>query len=222
MSNTDSFIDEVTEEVRRDHLFKMARRYGWIAVVVIVGIVGGAAWNEWQKASRTAQAQAQGDALLAALDLSDSVAQIEALRRIEGDAATLARLLAASGAVQFGADAARAEAGLALQAMAEDTSLPPAWREIAALRMLSVAGLTAEPDQRKAGLVALAEPGRPFRLLAQEQLAMLALEEGDVIAARDLLAQISADPQAPSGLRNRASQMMVVLGAGEQAPGQDD
>ena len=46
MSNSDSFIDEVTEEVRKDRLFQLFRRYGWIAGVVIVLIVGGAAWNE--------------------------------------------------------------------------------------------------------------------------------------------------------------------------------
>jgi hypothetical protein len=32
MSDTDSFIDEVTEEVRRDRMFFMLKRYGWIAV----------------------------------------------------------------------------------------------------------------------------------------------------------------------------------------------
>ena len=31
MSDTDSFIDEVTEEVRRDALFAQFRRYGWHA-----------------------------------------------------------------------------------------------------------------------------------------------------------------------------------------------
>ena len=50
MSDSDSFIDEVTEEVRRDRLFGYFRRYGWIAAVVIVVVVGGAAWNEYQKA----------------------------------------------------------------------------------------------------------------------------------------------------------------------------
>ena len=42
MSDSDSFIDEVTEEVRRDRLFGYFRRYGWIAAVVIVVVVGGA------------------------------------------------------------------------------------------------------------------------------------------------------------------------------------
>ncbi|KKK62940.1 hypothetical protein LCGC14_2999320, partial [marine sediment metagenome] len=68
MSNTDSFIDEVTEEVRRERLFGFLRRYGWIAVLAVVLIVGGAAYNEWRNASERAEAQAFGDALLAALE----------------------------------------------------------------------------------------------------------------------------------------------------------
>ena len=50
VSDTDSFIDEVTEEVRRDRLFGLMKRYGWIAVVAVLLIVGGAAYNEISKA----------------------------------------------------------------------------------------------------------------------------------------------------------------------------
>ena len=46
MSNPDSFIDEVTEEVRRDRLFRLFRKYGWIGVVIILGLVGGTAWTD--------------------------------------------------------------------------------------------------------------------------------------------------------------------------------
>ena len=51
MSETDSFIEEVAEEVRRDRLFKMFRRYGWIAALVVIVIVGAASWNEYRKAT---------------------------------------------------------------------------------------------------------------------------------------------------------------------------
>ena len=41
MSDTDSFIDEVSEEVRRDKLFGYIRKYGWIAItsVLLLGYV---------------------------------------------------------------------------------------------------------------------------------------------------------------------------------------
>ena len=69
VSNNDSFIDEVTEEVRRDRLFAAFRKYGWIGLVLVLGVVGGAAWTEWQKAQSASRAQAFGDAMLDAMDL---------------------------------------------------------------------------------------------------------------------------------------------------------
>jgi hypothetical protein len=57
VSDTDSFIEEVTEEVRRDRLFGMIKRYGWIAVLVVLAIVGGTAYNEYRKANEAAIAQ---------------------------------------------------------------------------------------------------------------------------------------------------------------------
>ncbi len=45
-NQNDSFFNEVTDELRRDKLFGLFRRYGWIAILVILGIVGGAIWRE--------------------------------------------------------------------------------------------------------------------------------------------------------------------------------
>ena len=50
MSNPDSFIDEVNEELKRDRLFAGIRKYGWIAVLAVVVAVGATSWNEWRKA----------------------------------------------------------------------------------------------------------------------------------------------------------------------------
>ena len=59
VSNPESFIDEVTEEVRRDRLFAIFRKYGWIGVVIVLGVVGGTAYNEWSKSKDAARAQAR-------------------------------------------------------------------------------------------------------------------------------------------------------------------
>ena len=82
MSNTESFIEEVNEEVRRDRLYGLLRRYGWIAVLAILLIVGGAAFSEYRKAQARAEAEALGDAMLAALTVDDSAGRAEALAGI--------------------------------------------------------------------------------------------------------------------------------------------
>jgi len=61
LSQSDSFIEEVTEEVRRERLFALARRYGWIVVLALVLVIGGAAALEWRKAQARAAAQVLGD-----------------------------------------------------------------------------------------------------------------------------------------------------------------
>ena len=63
---SDSFISEVSEEVRRDRLYAALRRYGWLIAAAGLLIVGGAAVNAWRKARQRAQAEAAGDAMRAA------------------------------------------------------------------------------------------------------------------------------------------------------------
>jgi hypothetical protein len=48
MANTDSFIDEVNEEVRRDRLFAFFRKWAWLAILIVVLVVGGAAYLEYR------------------------------------------------------------------------------------------------------------------------------------------------------------------------------
>jgi hypothetical protein len=219
VSNPESFIDEVTEEVRRDRLFAIFRKYGWIGILLVAGIVGGAAYSEWQKASHRASAERFGDALMGALDDTDPASRRTALESAadvaEGSADKLAlqRLLLASDPEE-NRDASLA----ALAAIAADPAVSQIYRDLAVLRQVILAGTDMDISARRAALDPIAVPGRPFRTLALEQLAYLAVESGDVAAAIKQLQAVSSDQEAPAGLRQRASQMIVALG-GESAQG---
>ena len=214
MSNPDSFIDEVTEEVRRDRLFGAFRRYGWISIVLVVGIVGGAAYSEWQKSTRTAAAKAFGDKVIAALDATGGPERQQALAAIDasGEQGALVRLLAASAALEGGDEAARKASADLLAEVSADASLSPLWRDLADLRRVMALGQAMPLADRRAILHAIAAPGRPYRTLAQEQLALLALEQGDRDGARSMLSALVTDQDSPAGLRQRAAQLIVVLG----------
>ena len=111
MSNSDSFIDEVTEEVRRDRLFTAMRRYGWIGVVAVVALVGGAAWREYDAAQDRARAQDFGSALSTALAAEAPAARAEAVQQVTAPnaaAAALRDLLAAAELSAAGDEAAAA------------------------------------------------------------------------------------------------------------------
>jgi hypothetical protein len=209
VSNPESFIDEVTEEVRRDKLFGYLRRYGWIGIVAVLMIVGGAAWNEYQKAQNQAESQAFGDAILAALDQDDAAARETALAAVPapGQRAGVLGLLLSTDPVND-----RAAALAALDAVAADQSLPVSYRDLAILRRVIVAGADLSVSDRRALLDPIAAPGRPFRTLALEQMALLSVEEGKADAAITSLEQLRQDQEAPPGLRSRAEQMIVALG----------
>ena len=209
MSNPDSFIDEVTEEVRRDRLFAMFRKYGWSGVVLVALIVGGAAWNEWQKARAIARAQAFGDAMLDAMDLGapeDRAAAVAAVP-VDGSQATVQALMLAS-------DPAADKAGAlaALDKLIADASQPQLYRDLAVVRRVMVAGADSPLADRRAALDSVAAPGRAFRTLALEQLAYLLIEEGKKDEAIAAFAALMQDQEAPISLKRRAGQMITALG----------
>lgn len=217
MSNPDSFIDEVNEELRRDRLFAAIRKWGWVAALGVVVLVGGAAWNEWRKAQAESQARAFGDQIIAALDAEDPAARRDALAAVTAAGAQSGILNLLLAAVEI--DASRTEGALAaLAAVEADASLPASYRQIAALKRVILAGDRLPMAEREATLTGLATPGQTFRPLALEQLALLALEAGQRDVALDRARALLQEADVSDGLRQRVQQLIVILG-GETANG---
>ena len=210
MSNPDSFIDEVTEELRRDRMTGYLRRYGWIAVLAVVLTVGGAAWNEWRKASDRASAQAFGDAILAALENDAPADRIQAMGQIDtsGPQNGVVSLLGAGEMFESDRPAALA----ALRAASEDDALTDAYRQLAALKYVIAAGSDVPAAERETILAGLSQPGRPFRPLALEQTALLQLEQGNTERSIEILTDLLSQSDVSDTLARRASQLIIALG----------
>lgn len=214
MSNPESFIDEVTDELRRDRLYATMRRWGWLAVLAVLLLVGGAAWMEWSRSREAARAQAFGDALLAALDAPDARARRSALAEVTpdgGEQATVLALLEASAALE-GENGDVAAARAQLLELAEQPGLSRTYRDLALTKAM-LAGGTGDAARDATILEELAAPGAPFRTLAVELQAHAALAAGDEATAVTLLRALSQDAEATQTLRRRALQMIVALGA---------
>jgi hypothetical protein len=210
VSESDSFISEVTEEVRRERLYRTLRRYGWLIAAGVIAIVGGAAYHEWNKARAQAAAEATGDALRAALETADPAARADALlAAADGPAAPVARIAVAGALIEAGD---RAGAATILAEVASDGSTPEPVRSLAALQRVMALGPDLAAGERLGALDRLAADGAPYRLLALEQRALLRLETDDRPAALADLEAILATPGAPEGLRGRAQQLMVAAG----------
>lgn len=216
MSNPDSFIDEVNEELKRDRLFAALKKYGWIAIVLVLGGVGWASWNEWNKARETAAAQAFGDAIVAAVQPTDEDARRNALAALAEDTEQgaarqgIVQLLIAAEALGAGN---RAEALAAFEAVEGNSALPASYRQLATLKRVAAATEDDIPLAERQALIApLAAPGMTFRPLALEQQALLQLESGDRDGAVAALRALLSEPELTEALRSRVRQVIVILG----------
>ncbi|MDW3222461.1 MAG: tetratricopeptide repeat protein [Paracoccaceae bacterium] len=212
MSDTDSFIEEVNEEVRRDRLFGLLKKYGWIGGLVVVLIVGGAAWSEYQKSLTRAQAEALGDAMLTALASDDAETRTVALADLSVENPTAQALVAMLTAAQAQQAGEAEDAAAQLDAVATDGDVPEIYRQIASFKSLTLQAGTLDSATRRQGYEALALAGSPLRLLAVEQLALMDVAGGDDAAAIERYQSILQDAAVTSDLQQRALQVIVALG----------
>lgn len=208
-NQNDSFIDEVTDELRRDKLYGAFRRYGWIGILAILLIVGGAAWREYSQSRDRAAAQSWGDAVLAAVEDQDP----EAIRAVDpaGSAGRkgLADLLAANAYLQADDGAKAADA---LRDVAGDEEVGTTLRDLAQLKLVMLEGQDMDPSERDAMLTRLSRAGAPFELLALEQKAVALIGAGRSEDAITLIRQIQQKDGLSESLRRRLSEMMIALG----------
>ncbi len=216
MSNPESFVDEVNEELRRDRLFAFLRKYGWIAVVAVLALVGYAAWSEWARARALAEAQAFGDALLTALEAQDPEARRRDLAALSSEhrganRQALVKLLIAAEALAVGD---RTAALTTFAEVAADPALPLTWRQLATLKRVFAATEENMPlTEREAALAELAAPGSPFRPLALELKALLRLEAGDQAGAEQTLSALLQEAGLTANTRARLTELLLLLGA---------
>jgi hypothetical protein len=216
----DALFREIEEDLRRDRLTQLWKRYGaWVmalAVAIVLAVAGLEAWKWWERR----QAVAASDRYLAAIELaaSDPTLARETLKALASEGpqgyALLARLREAGLAVRQGDFATAA----AIYADLETRAPRPAFRDLAIILggYASLAGSpAAENAQRwQEKLAPLAADGSPWRFSARELLAVIALNGGDRARAKALFSQIASDPQTPANARARAEVVMAQLGEG--------
>ena len=206
MSETDSFIAEVTEDVRRDRLFGLFRRFGWIPAALIVIIVSGTAYNEWSKSKANKLAQVRGDALLAAMDTVDEVARASALNEIASQDSEniVAQMLAAGGkdenSINF------------LNAVIINTDQPEYIRDLAKLKLTMIPGAQTK-EQKLKTLGILSQPGGIYRNAAVEILVAFELELGHPNKAIEFLKSHIQDAGASRAQVQRMAELLVALGS---------
>jgi len=214
LSETDSFIEEVSEEVRRDRLFGFFKKYAWVFALLVVLIVGGAAWSEYQKSQTEMAAQAIGEALLSA-QATASAAAFAPLADNTMPSGVLAKMELAAALFDEGQAGAAADV---LDEIAINPDVPMLYRDLALLKSVMINGPAMQENARAELFDKITLPGAPFRLLGLEQRAIAHVQAGDIQAALRDLAEIILDPNATQSLRNRAQELTVALGGDLSVP----
>lgn len=212
VSDTDSFIEEVSEEVRRDRLYNFFRKYAWVGVLTVLIIVGGTAFLEFKKATAKSKAEEVGSAVMKALEGSDEKERAELLANIEVTNPEVKSIVAMLKAAEETTLQNYAAASKSLKAISEDLSTAQIYRDIAEFKFLLLSHDRIEDSLLLTGFEELASAGNPFRLLAEEQIAIIKLKNRENDAAVAKLRSILEDAELTDTIRQRVTQLLISLG----------
>jgi hypothetical protein len=212
VSDTDSFLQEVSEELRRDKLYRNMRKYGWIGLLLVAIIVGGAAYREYQKSQAAQIAQLFGSNIINALNEKNSKDRISKLQEIKAPSDNAKAVLTMLVSAEANNEEASSQDLSNLADVLEDLDVDAHYRDLLKFKILLGSAEKMALDERKSAFLKLSEPGNPFRLLAEEQLILIELEQGKIDSAIEKISQVLLDAEITVGLRNRATQMLIALG----------
>lgn len=211
-----AFLREVDEELRKDELQSLWKRYGRLGVATIVLII--AAWGGWLYWQHR-QTEASG---LEGEKLSRAVNDLQG-GNTDAATATL-KELSKSGNDGYKATAKLGEGAIAVQKgdmktaaarfaeVAADTSLDQPWRDLALIRQTAVEFDTLKPGEVVARLQPLAVKGNPWFGSAGEMVAADYLKMNKPALAGKIYGEIGKDEGVPETIRSRAVQMASALG----------
>ncbi len=206
---------EVDEDLRRDNLEKLWKKYGFqfmgLAAAVVLGVAGVQGWQAYDLDQRSKLSDRYG----AAHELAQSgetAAGLDAMIDLSEASGDSYAGLAAFEEARLRVESGDTGGAIAVwDRIAEGSGLGPGFKEAATLFSILHQIDSGDPAALRARLQPLAADSQPFRSSARELLALIALGAGDTAVARDLYTKISDDREAPAGLRQRATQMLAAL-----------
>ena len=218
----EGLMSEIETDLRADEFRKIWQRYGHLfiafAIVLVLGVGGFELYRQYETQQREATARRYELAVKAQQDgkANDAMTAFTALVKDGGKAyAMLARFSLAALQVQKNdLDGAIAN----YKALADDQTINPAFRDLATLLRVLHSLDREDPKTLEAALTPLTGPNNAFNPSALELSALLAAKQGDTARAVKTLALITADPNTPRSMRERAEDLSKLYQAGEMPP----
>lgn len=210
-----NFIDEVDEDVRKDRLEALWKRFSpFIIGAVVILLVAVAGYQVWKHFDDQKKAAA-GSAFSAALSQAQNGKPAEAAQALSDLAKTAPKGYAQLARFQQAAALIEAKdmtgAIAVYDAIAADSGVETRLRDLARY-LAAFHGLDSlAPDQLNHRLGGIAADS-PWAINARELQALVELKAGQTEAARKQLTALADDPLVPAGLRGRAAELLAALG----------
>jgi hypothetical protein len=208
VSDTDSFIEEVSEEVRRDRLFKIFKKYAWVAVLVVVLLVGGAAFNEYNKLSNQKRAASLGDELykIIQLDVNDQMPELESVNPKLQNGKAIVNFMQVNSLLKAGKVS---EAIKILDDISSNSGYDNTYREMADFKSIILS--SSDVSEKLLRLESYSEPGSAFRTIALEEISLIQIKLGDFEKAIDTLTITLQEPGLSQNQAKRISELLRTL-----------
>lgn len=209
---TDIF-HEVQEDVRRERLIQLWKRYGdYLLAAAGLIVIGVMCWQLWERFQGNARNEAS-NAYIMAVETKDPAKAAAAFAKLAKDApagyAQIAHMQEANALLAAG-ERDKAIALYRVQ-MASKDSL---FAAVARLRLGWAEADTISKKDAQELMAPLTGGGDSFRFMANELLAYVDYRSGDAAGAERGYAALAKDKNTPQGIRARASGMAAFLAAG--------
>ena len=208
------FINEVEEELRKDEYNRLLKRYGPFIVAVIVAIVAGTGFLEYQKYTKDKAARATSASYIDASDkaaagnIDQSITEFLAIaEKAPAGYAGLSLVRAATLKLEAG-DSAESIRLLDQAANTFETPRHAQLAQIKAAYILANEGAYSDVINRIGPLM---EIDAPYEFLARELMGFAALKSGDEALAREQFGYLESIPGVPATIKERAKQNLSLM-----------
>ncbi len=213
-----AFIQEVNKDLRAEQLQQLWRKYSslilTITVCLLILIAGSEVWKQWQARKIVAYALRYDESrlLMDSGHTAEGAAMLAALAaEADGGYKVLATLRLAAVFAKREEKGEFAKALAMWRRVAANPVVPRPYREAAAfLTALNGIGIVSDAEIYYLLSPLIAEKS-PWRFLALEITAILAIKREDSITAHVILTRLADDLQAPAGIRSRANILRQTL-----------
>lgn len=212
-------FEEVGEDLRRDQYVKLWKAYGKYLVAIIAAIVLGTAtgvgYQEYASSRKNAASDLYEDAVTLLRDGNEVEAQLK-LTELGASTDGVYKVLGVlrEAAILGNGDGRDDAVALYDRIVSGGVDAPPLLRDLAGLRAALLVMDSASSEEISVRLAPLAKDGAPFRYSARELQGVLALRDGDLETAREILTGLAEDGAAPPALRGRAIALATSAGGG--------